>query len=218
MSVATHERRGQSMSGWDQMRALEQAHERQACSAMAEWLGQLATWDICAMLTYDPDRNAVRWPSLALSWMVRNPLIAEEHVRMWLVRCEQLLGSPLQAVFTQEYHRSGWPHWHGLLATGGISGDDRVLLEHEWLATRGYAQIARLQSPPRIEVDRRHTAARGTVWPSTVSDYCAKYLWKPEGTLLFHGFEDKALQTQFRQILGDLLWGEISSVGGGVGS
>lgn len=211
MSVGTYDRRDQSLSGWDQMCALEQMRERQACSAMAGWLGQLARWDICAMLAYDHESLFTRWSSRTLPWTDRNPPLAEEHVRLWLMRCERLLGRSLQAVFTQEYHRSGYPHWHGLLATEGISSDDRVLVAQEWLATHGYAEVAVLQPPRRIEHGRNRATPCDAVWPSTASDYCTKYLWKPEGTLLFHGFENEVLQNQFRQILGNLLWGTIGS-------
>ncbi len=217
MSVATYDRRDQSVSDWDQIRALEQIRERQACSAMAGWLGQLARWDACAMLTYDHEGLFARWSSRTLPWVARNSELAEEHVRLWLMRCERLLGCSLQAVFTQEYHRSGDPHWHGLLATGGISTDDRALMAQEWLAAHGYAEVALLQPPRRIEHGRHRAAPCEAVWPSTASAYCTKYLWKPEGTLLFHGFENDVLQTEFRQLLGNLLWGTIGSVDGGEG-
>ena len=130
-----------------------------AQAALGPWIAQLASWDYYVTLTYDPDRpgRAHGPPSIDTS---------RHHVESWL---DELLASSRTFVLgalALEYHKNGWPHWHGLVATGRAGHGLERALYHPWYRLYGYA---------RVEAIRPNHA-------KTISAYCAKYLVKDGGT------------------------------------
>ena len=104
----------------------------------------------------------------------------------------------------------GWPHWHGVIATGGILEGDIATMEEEWLEEHGYAWIEHPRGRFGGEPESYRPPGLVTSSPLTVSEYCAKYICKRRGTLFLHGFNREVLETSFRRALGDLLWSQVS--------
>ncbi len=104
----------------------------------------------------------------------------------------------------------GWPHWHGVIATGGILDGDVMTMEQEWLDEHGYAWIEHPRG--RFGAESEHYRSPGLVTssPLTISEYCAKYICKRSGTLFLHGFNRRVLESSFRRALGDLLRSQVS--------
>jgi hypothetical protein len=108
--------------------------------------------------------------------------------------------------YASEQYRLGGPHWHGLLAAGTIHRDDVATLEEEWKGYHGYARLERPRNCAPSPGSRGETTGDDVpTCPLSVEDFCAKYLWKPEGTLVLHGFSDAAVRS-FRAVLEDLIW------------
>jgi hypothetical protein len=68
--------------------------------------------------------------------------VARSRVRTWLKRGEELLGRPVSAIVAMEHHKSGWPHFHGLLGIdGGLRGREREALGRLWFEANGFNKI-----------------------------------------------------------------------------
>jgi hypothetical protein len=126
-----------------------------AASSFAAWLPTLAPWELYLTLTYDPKRPEVhnvrpsRWAAI-------------RHIRRFHVQAAAITRRPTYLCGALEATRLGWPHWHGLLAAGGLSACEFALLSKSWYTAHGFAAFERIQS--------------GT--GSVVAAYCAKYLAK----------------------------------------
>ncbi len=188
------------------MVAMERAREAKARDTMVGQVSRLAEWNLCGALAYDVDRYGQGHSRLSSSLACPSLVIADTHVQLWLVRCEQVLGRRIQAIFAPEQYRLGGPHWHGLLAAGTIHRDDVATLEEEWKGYHGYARLERPRNCAPSPGSRGETTGDDVpTCPLSVEDFCAKYLWKPEGTLVLHGFSDAAVRS-FRAVLEDLIW------------
>mgnify|MGYP001489402704 CR=1 FL=1 len=153
--------------------------------AWAEWLSGLAEWNLFGGLTVDPKRREVcrmlvRDGNGRLGWKgyrrVENGPVAPgrdgllDAFREWVRAGRRALGRDIEYVVALEYHRSGWPHLHPLLALeGGLMAGDVTTLGGLWYVSQGYA---------KLEVPRTMEG---------VARYCARYLVKDldRGDLLF---------------------------------
>jgi hypothetical protein len=111
--------------------------------------------------------------------------IAKRKVKTWVRAGQELLGRPVAAVVAMEHHKSGWPHFHGLLGVdGGLRGREIEALGRLWFDRNGYN---------RIEIPRS---------VGDVAAYAAKYLTKDldRGGVLIHPSDGplRSLQTVFR--------------------
>ncbi len=191
---------------WADMVAMERAREEKARGVMVRQVSCLAEWNLCGALAYDADRHGRSTSRLPFRLAYPNLVISDTHIHLWLVRCEQVLGRRVQAIFAPEQHRVGGPHWHGLLAAGPIQRNDVVTFEEEWMAYHGYARLERPRSCAPPVSQRSEMVGEGVLTsPLSAEEFCAKYLWKPEGTLVLHGFSDAAVRS-FRAVLEDLIW------------
>ncbi len=172
--------------------------------AWGQWVAKLRPWDLCATLTFDPKVRTVTPPgaqraagSGKLRWPLRvtdagatlgAPMagdIAKRKVKTWVRAGQELLGRPVAAVVAMEHHKSGWPHFHGLLGVdGGLRGREIEALGRLWFDRNGYN---------RIEIPRS---------VGDVAAYAAKYLTKDldRGGVLIHPSDGplRSLQTVFR--------------------
>jgi hypothetical protein len=154
-----------------------------AREALGPWVAQLRPWDIYATLTYDPKK--LPWARVGSSDDVPppSPDASKRHVRLWLDDVRADLGREIGGFFAMENHKSGWPHWHGLLWAGGLSETDFARTADIWWTTRGYAKFSRVDRTVMVNV----------------AAYCAKYLTKETGdVLLFGRLADGALPGQQR--------------------
>lgn len=174
--------------------------ERQIRASMARWLSRLDRWNLCAIMTYDPRLSAICAPSSSSGYQFPGRLMVEEHVRLWLVRWESVLGRPCRAVFVGDNQVPGHPRWHGLLAIDEIDEDDVICAKEIWAARFGYAYLARARSPRSNGPFRRQWLSE---WPLGVTTYCTTYFCEPDGTLLLHGFSASDLEAQLRQVLAE---------------
>ncbi len=157
----------------------------------SEWLSHLATWDLCVLLTYDLDRPTTHTLATRVGLEGRCRASVGDDVRRWLLRCEELLGSPIRAIFRQEHHQRGWPHWHGVVAAPGILTHQIAAMEEEWFDEHGYAWIERPLTPAGLPSRGDPRTARVSASPLTVAEYCTKYLCGCHGSLVIHGLDQK---------------------------
>lgn len=78
----------------------------------------------------------------------RRPVTVDAAVRRvegWLKRGQKELGRPVKAFVALESHRSGEPHFHGLLSVAGglVEGDELLRLWRLWFERNGAAQLDR---------------------------------------------------------------------------
>lgn len=139
--------------------------------AAVDWIAGLQEWDLYVTLTYDP----LKWsPAPGVSGAAAAPpssAASSRHLTKWLEDAEEVLGRLLFACCVQEHTRAGWPHWHGLVAGGGLSQREFAELSRLWFETRGFAKFDR--------VGRADHAA--------VTAYVAKYLIKENAELRLWG-------------------------------
>jgi hypothetical protein len=132
--------------------------------AFARWVVGLRSWDLTITLTFDPKKRALRPPGSGTGRLRVSPRVSEERdlrlvdasiggdvamgrVRRWLREGEQNLGRRIAAVVCLENHRSGHPHFHGLLGIdGGLQYGDIRILSGLWCERNGYNILER----PRV--------------------------------------------------------------------
>jgi hypothetical protein len=143
----------------------------QARSALGPWVAQLRRWDLYATFTYDPAR--VQWNhGASLETIVPpSPDASRRHMSTYLRDLTEELGREVGAFCALETTRRGWPHWHGLIACGGITKADFKSAMHLWFDKRGFARFDR--------VDLQDT--------EKIAAYCGKYLTKQDGDVLLWG-------------------------------
>lgn len=90
-------------------------------------------------------------------------------MRWWVDSLGQALGRPVDAVAALEYTSLGWPHWHGLVASGGIDNTEFKRASRLWYDRHGYSLLKRV-TPGN---------ARG------ISGYICKYLTKSNSDVQF---------------------------------
>lgn len=156
--------------------------------AFADWVAGLRRWDLTITLTFDPKRRAVVPPGpqfagqrlrisprvteagVRLSDVSLSGDVAQRRVKRWLRECQEALGRRICGIICLENHKSGEPHFHGLLGLdGGLQMGDVRTLSGLWFSRNGYN---------RLEV------------PLSVGDcakYAAKYMSKDlrEGGVMF---------------------------------
>lgn len=142
-----------------------------AADALAPWLAGLQPWNLYVTLTYDPGRNGT--PKQFEYYLKRppSPDATRRHVRTWLNQAEDELNRTVCAVMVAEKQMNGWPHWHGLLATGGLSTAEFATVSTIWFSDHGYAKFQRVETPDR----------------EPILAYCGKYLTKTEAEILLWG-------------------------------
>lgn len=137
--------------------------ERNARTAAGVWIASLCKWDLYMTLTYDPKRpRYVQAPSM---WASRR------HMTRWLTQVDKSFGRGVAAVSSLEYQQNGWPHWHGLVAAGGVSQDEFKKASELWYNAYGYAKFVRVGLTDRARI----------------SEYVSKYITKDSGDVLFYG-------------------------------
>lgn len=137
--------------------------ERNARVAAGTWIAGLRKWDLYYTLTYDPKRpRYVQAPSM---WASRR------HMMGWLKQLDKCFGRGVSAVSSLEYQLNGWPHWHGLLAAGGISQGEFKKASELWSNGYGYCHFERFD-PYAAEA---------------ASNYVGKYITKGFGEVIFYG-------------------------------
>lgn len=143
----------------------------QARAALGPWVAQLRNWDVYATFTYDPAK--VQWQKGATVDTTTPPGrdASRRHICTYLRDLTEELGRDIGAFCALETTRAGWPHWHGLIAAGGLSQSDFKSAMHIWFDTRGFARLDR--------VDLADTPK--------VAAYCGKYLCKEDGDVLLWG-------------------------------
>jgi hypothetical protein len=145
-------------------------------------VAQVWPWDLCTTLTLDPRKAPVVAPGPQLrpgrgrlQWPIRltegdSPRVLKApvktgtlagRIRYWLRDCQRELGRELVAMGALELHKSGEPHYHGLVGiAGGLQGTEIAALNRLWFEKWGATLIER----PRQVGD--------------VAAYAAKYLTK----------------------------------------
>jgi hypothetical protein len=143
----------------------------QSKAALGPWVAQLRNWDLYATFTYDPQRFT--WWSQPDLGDVPPPSsdASRRHMLAYLECLSDELGREIGAFCALETTKRGWPHWHGLIAAGGLDKSEFRSALHLWFDRRGYAKFSR--------VDRGDHAA--------VAAYCSKYLCKEDGDVLLWG-------------------------------
>lgn len=137
--------------------------ERNARAAAGSWIANLSKWDLYMTLTYDPRR--ARFSQAPSMWASRR------HMAGWLAKVDKSFGRNVCSVSSLEYQQNGWPHWHGLIAAGGVSQAEFKMSSELWYNAYGYAKFVRIGYSDR----------------AGVSDYVAKYITKDSGDVLFYG-------------------------------
>jgi hypothetical protein len=142
--------------------------------AMGNWIGDLGPWHYFVTLTFD----AAQLQTVGRSTAFRRPPLppavstwaAQRRFAAFLRRAPKTLGRPAEGVVALELHKSGQPHGHGLLkvSDGRYQGDIREL-SGDWRGLAGNGYI-------RIEIPKSS---------DDVSGYCAKYMTKDAGHLVF---------------------------------
>jgi hypothetical protein len=133
-----------------------------ARSAGADWLATLAPWDLYATLTYDRRKWYVdaKPPSSQVSI---------SHLHSFVRRAGQALHRPVLAVSALENTQAGWPHWHGMLASGGLDESQFALLSSLWYEPHGYAKFYRVRQDTSLPIAK----------------YITKYLTKESASVEF---------------------------------
>ena len=118
--------------------------------AFAEWIDRLAAWHLMVTITVDPNRRAYVPPGTQrhgqrlrerLPGSMSTDVFARSVARRWR-ECEELLGRPLKAVTGVEYHRSGAPHAHAVVAVqGGVRSGDVARIGGVFFRALGYTQV-----------------------------------------------------------------------------
>lgn len=145
-----------------------------AKSAYGEWIAELRDWSAFVTLTFAPGATTTNadLPSVSDASALRR-------FGYYLRRAPQLVGRPVEGIVALEHHASGMPHGHALLAMEGphVKGQLQALGRF-WEVTKGYGSA-------RHEVPRKQ---------GDVSRYCAKYLVKDGGEVVFSaGLERRLL-------------------------
>lgn len=143
----------------------------QARAALGPWVAQLRHWDLYATFTYDPAR--VQWSHGDTLDKIVPPSAdaSRRHMSTYLRQLTEELGRDIGAFCALETTRRGWPHWHGLIAAGGMTKSEFKSAMHLWFDARGFARFDR--------VDNQDTGS--------VAAYCGKYLCKEDGDVLLWG-------------------------------
>ncbi len=142
-----------------------------AREASVAWLAKLQDWDIYFTLTYDPRRSGVVVVTEGKGTVPYSRWASARHFRWWCSASEAALSRYVFAVGVQEFQRSGWPHWHGLLAAGGLSSDEFVALSKLWFDRFGFCKFDRVAADDR----------------EAIAGYISKYLVKSSSELVLHG-------------------------------
>jgi len=143
----------------------------QSRQALGPWIAQLRNWDLYATFTYDPQR-LTWWSQPELGEVAPpSPEASRRHMLVYLELLSDELGREIGAFCALETTRRGWPHWHGLLAAGGLDKEEFASASSLWFDRRGYCKFER--------VDNQDT--------KKVAAYCGKYLTKEDGDVLLWG-------------------------------
>lgn len=158
--------------------------------AFADWVAHMRPWDLTITLTFDPKRRRARPPGpqrgssplsscisprvteggVRLSDVALSGDVALRRVKTWLGDARQALDRPLAGVVCMELHKSGEPHFHGLVGIdGGLRKGDVIELSSLWYQRNGYN---RLEIPESVR---------------DVAVYASKYMLKDmkDGGVLF---------------------------------
>lgn len=156
-----------------------QISANQARSATASWLATLAPWDLYVTLTYDPmkvgtRRGAHRLPGESTTSPVGKPpgfFACQHHLQAWVQRSKDALHRPVFCAGAYELTHQSWPHWHGLVAMGGVSATAFVALSRAWYERHGFARFERIK--PGTE--------------GVIAAYIAKYFTKQDESIALVG-------------------------------
>jgi hypothetical protein len=142
-----------------------------AREALAPWVAQLRNWDIYATFTYDPAK--VTWNEGRHADFIPppSPSASRRHMLQYLQELSEELGRDIGAFCALETTRKGWPHWHGLVAAGGLGADEFSTASRLWFETRGFAKFTRVQPGEHDQI----------------AAYCSKYLCKDTGDVVLWG-------------------------------
>jgi hypothetical protein len=151
----------------EQTTADEADLRRRASSAFGDFISSLDRWDAFYTLTYDPGRSPDGLQYRREELPPPSVDAVRRHTLRWLKALPDCLGCPYVAVAATELHKSGWPHVHVLLASGGMSSRPLVGAAQLWYAKHGYAKYKPVDSA--LEISR----------------YVAKYMTKQTSELTF---------------------------------
>lgn len=139
-----------------------------ARDGMAEWVVGLADWDLYATLTYDPKRPRLVSGDEVSNVVAPSPSATKRHVSKWVAEASCIVGEAVGVAGGLEYHKNGWPHWHALVACGGVTTAEFTAMSAAWFKLYGFARFDR--------VDRGDVGA--------IARYVSKYLTKGSGDLV----------------------------------
>ncbi len=148
-----------------------------ARAALGPWVAQLRHWDVYATFTYDPAK--VEWATLSPPEHIPppSPSASGRHLRSYLEDLSDTLGRELGAFCALETTKRGWPHWHGLIAAGGLNKEEFETAWRLWFNGRGFVKMTRVDHDDQLRI----------------SQYCSKYLCKEDGEVVLWGrLSDKA--------------------------
>ncbi len=160
----------------DQVAVIARARE-----ALGPWVAQLRHWDVYATFTYDPGK--VNWAPAYDSDHIPppSPSASTRHLRSYLEDLTDTLGREIGAFCALETTKRGWPHWHGLLAAGGLNEDEFRAAWSLWFNGRGFIKMTRVDHDDQLRI----------------AQYCSKYLCKETGDVILWGrLSNKALPGQ----------------------
>lgn len=151
---------GQPVDGRSTRYIREQAEDGQAKrsiisgarSASVAWLASLAPWELYVTLTYDRTRAYQPSPKDGgldgRAWVpwARAPsfFASQAHLGRWHAEAQEAVNRPLFLASAFELTKQSWPHWHGILASGGLSEAEFTVLSKLWYQRRGFARFARI--------------------------------------------------------------------------
>lgn len=147
------------------------------------WLAGLADWDIYATLTYDR-RKWDRYGNEETADVVAPSMWAtSRHFAHWVDQAEEMFGRAVLAVGALEYTKAEWPHFHTLVALGGLTETEFVGLSKLWYDKRGYALFKRVNRGDSVGV----------------ASYLTKYFTKTDAEVVIRGRVDgKVIPGQLR--------------------
>lgn len=145
-AAATTDRRGDRWADErDERTAARRRMDQETREAQAGWLATLAPWDIYATLTYDPRRwwDPHKAPSQSAT---------VHHFHTFIRQADEALRRPILAVGASEHTTLGWPHWHAMIATGGLDERSFAELSSVWFDAHGYAKFYRVRDGAALPI------------------------------------------------------------------
>jgi hypothetical protein len=172
----------------------ESVLEFEARKAVGPWLAELMPWSLFPTFTYDLRRLTARPRMLppGRPGRVTRPSApgnvsaakARRDAEAFFRTASQALRRQIDGVIALEVHKSGSHHMHGLLAARSpLTDEDAETIYRHWHEAHGYMKVVRIE---------------GAKEALACAVYCAKYMTKSVGELVFSPGMAKRLRLESR--------------------